>query len=453
MKKNNLRYYLETFGCQMNASDSEVIRGALEESGYTATGTPGDADILLLNTCTVRNHAEVRAIGRLTDLYRYKKANRVKCIGLLGCIAQQYGGKIAQIAPRIDIVLGTDKYRELPRILDEFFRGTGEKTYRNVRLDRREMYDGITPRRVSKTSAWVPVMRGCDRFCTYCIVPYVRGRERSRDIKEILDCVSAIADQGIPEIVLLGQNVNAYEWNSIDFPELLRRISRIHGIQRIRFITSHPLKVTRELIGVMKNHPQICNSLHLPLQSGSDRILRAMNRGYTRGEYLEKIDRLRSEIPGISISTDLMVGFPGETEDDYAQTVRVTREVEFDDAYMYRFSRREGTKAATYPDQIDTEIASRRLRDLIEIQKKIKVRKNRGLLGSVLTVLVEDVAKKGENMYLARTESNKMVVFRGNGDCVGSLLQIRITGSTGATLIGELDSVEAVRNSPCFDKR
>ncbi len=449
MKSNNLKYYLETFGCQMNASDSEIIRGELEEAGYAATDSPGDADILLLNTCTVRNHAEVRAIGRLTDLYRHKKAKRVKCIGLLGCIAQQYGERISSIAPWIDLVLGTDNYRELPRILDEFFRGPGE-VYRNVRLNRGEMYDGITPRRESRTSAWVPVMRGCDRFCTYCIVPYVRGRERSRNVDDILESVLAIADQGIPEIVLLGQNVNAYQWNSIDFPELLRRISRIQGIRRIRFITSHPLKITGELIGVMKDHPQICNSLHLPLQSGSDRILKAMNRGYTMGQYLEKIDRLRHEIPGISISTDLMVGFPGETEDDYAQTIRVTKDIEFDDAYMYMFSRREGTRAANYPDQIDTETASRRLSELIEIQKEIKVRKNRTLTGSVLTVLVEDVAKKGENMYLARTESNKMVVFRGNGDCVGSLLRIRITDSKGATLIGELEDVETGRNNPCL---
>jgi tRNA-2-methylthio-N6-dimethylallyladenosine synthase len=436
-----MRYYLETFGCQMNSSDSEIIRGSLEETGYEPVESPDRAEIILLNTCAVREHAEVRAIGRLTDLYRYKKNGQGRILGILGCIAQQYGGEMRSIVPGIDIVVGPDNYRELPGILGDILRGDRD-SYQKVRLDRSEMYDGIRPRRINDVTAWVQVMRGCDRFCSYCIVPYVRGRERSRNFNEILEEVAEIVSSEICEIVLLGQNVNAYNHNGIDFPELLRRLSRVDGIRRVRFITSHPLNITKELVGVIRDRPSICKALHLPLQSGSDRVLNAMNRGYTLSEYREKIDLLRHEIADIALSTDLMVGFPGESENDFFETIEAAKKIEFDNAYMFKYSPRKGTRAAELSDQVDHEVASGRLSKLISFQREITAKKNRELVGLILPVLVEGVAKKGDGMFLARTEGDKMVVFRGNGGSVGSLLNVRVVDMTGTTLIGELCDVQ-----------
>jgi tRNA-2-methylthio-N6-dimethylallyladenosine synthase len=436
-----MRYYLETFGCQMNSSDSEIIRGSLEETGYEPVESPDRAEIILLNTCAVREHAEVRAIGRLTDLYRYKKNGQGRILGILGCIAQQYGGEMRSIVPGIDIVVGPDNYRELPGILGDILRGDRD-SYQKVRLDRSEMYDGIRPRRINDVTAWVQVMRGCDRFCSYCIVPYVRGRERSRNFNEILEEVAEIVSSEICEIVLLGQNVNAYNHNGIDFSELLRRLSRVDGIRRVRFITSHPLNITKELVGVIRDRPSICKALHLPLQSGSDRVLNAMNRGYTLSEYREKIDLLRHEIPDIALSTDLMVGFPGESENDFFETIEAAKKIEFDNAYMFKYSPRKGTRAAELSDQVDHEVASGRLSKLISFQREITAKKNRELVGLILPVLVEGVAKKGDGMFLARTEGDKMVVFRGNGGSVGSLLNVRVVDMTGTTLIGELCDVQ-----------
>ncbi len=436
-----MRYYLETFGCQMNSSDSEIIRGSLEESGYEPVESPDKAEIILLNTCAVREHAEARAIGRLTDLYRYRKNGRGRILGILGCIAQQYGGKMTSIVPGIDLVVGPDNYRELPGILGDILHGNRD-SYQKVQLDRGEMYDGIRPRRISDVTAWVQVMRGCDRFCSYCIVPYVRGRERSRNINEILEEVLGIVSNEIREIVLLGQNVNAYNHNGVDFTELLRRLSRVDGLRRVRFITSHPLNITEELVGVIRERPAICKALHLPLQSGSDRVLNAMNRGYALGEYREKINLLRREIPDIALSTDLMVGFPGESENDFLETIEAVKKIEFDNAYMFKYSPRKGTRAAEFPDQVDHEVASGRLSRLIGIQREITAKKNRELVGLILPVLVEGVAKKGEGMFLARTDGDKMVVFRGNGGSVGSLLNVRVVDTTGTTLIGELCDVK-----------
>jgi len=431
-----MRYYLETFGCQMNLSDSEIIRGMLEDSGHRPTESPGDADIILLNTCSVREHAEVRAIGRLTDLYRYRKYGQGKVLGMLGCIAQHHGQDSDALPSWIDIVLGPDNYRDLPRLIEGIVDSRLRK-YRHTRLDRGEFYGEIRPRRMGKASAWIQVMRGCDRFCSYCIVPYVRGRERSRDVDGILEEVISAAKDGIPEVVLIGQNVNAYSFQGIDFADLLRQVARVPGIHRVRFLTSHPVNFTEKLLSTMKDHPSICKSLHLPLQSGSGRILTAMNRGYTIEEYLEKVRGLRREIPEVSLSTDLMVGFPGETEEDFGKTLDAVREVEFDHAFMFRYSPRRGTKAAKSPDQVDSEIASVRLSRLISIQKGITEKKNWKMVGSVVRVLVEGRARRGGGMVLARTEGYKKVVFKGNGEKPGSFQCVEIVGSTGATLIGE----------------
>jgi tRNA-2-methylthio-N6-dimethylallyladenosine synthase len=437
-----MKCYLETFGCQMNMSDSEVVRGHLESHGFVMVDAPEDADVLLLNTCSIREHAEVRALGRLTDLYRHKRYGRGRILGVLGCVAQHHAKRIPEMLPGVDLVLGPDNYRDLPAALHRLAGGR-RGVFRRARLDRRETYDGIRPRRRRGASAWVQVMRGCDRFCAYCIVPYVRGRERSRDVRSVLSEVEAAVLDGIPEVVLLGQNVNAYAWRGVGFPELLRRTARVPGIRRVRFMTSHPVNFTPETIAAMRDSGPVCNALHLPLQSGSDRILRAMNREYTVEEYIRKIDRLRAELPDVSLSTDLMVGFPGESESDFRMTLDVVRRIEFDSAYMFRYSPRRGTKAASYPGQVPDRVASNRLAELIAVQKEITARRFRCMVGSEVQVLVEGSARRGEGMLLARTEGDKTVVFPGRGEAVGTFLQIRIIDSTGATLIGE--RTDAVR--------
>ncbi len=431
-----MTYYIETLGCQMNSSDSEIIRGSLEGNGFVWVESPDEADILLLNTCAVREHAERRAIGRISSLRHYKKGGRGRVLGVLGCMAQHYGMKLMSVIQGVDLVMGPDRYRDLPGVLRSLVNGDTE-AYGGIRPDSCEMYDGITPRRTARTSAWIPIMRGCDRFCSYCIVPYVRGRERSRYWREVLKEVAEVVEGGVPEVVFLGQNVSSYANGGVDFPGLLRKVMETPGLKRIRFITSHPLNITNDLIQVMKESPVICNSLHLPLQSGSERILRTMNRGYTLSDYRERITRLREAIPGIAISTDLMVGFPGESEEDFQQTLNAVRDIEFDSAYQFKYSPRTGTRAASFPDQIPEDVASSRLTKLIDLQREITARRNRALVGSIVQVLIEGRAKRGDGMFLARTEGNKMIVFRGNGDRIGSFRQVRIVGTTGATLVGE----------------
>ncbi len=432
-----MKYYLETFGCQMNSSDSEIIRGRLESAGFEKIEDPGEADVLLVNTCSIREHAEIRAIGRLSDLYRFRKSGKGKVLGVLGCIPQHYGGRLLKMAPWVDLAMGPDNYRDLPGAIRSIIRGE-VGLHRTMELDRRENYDGIKPVRENGASAWIQVMRGCDRFCSYCVVPYVRGRERSRDPREILEDASSVTRGGTPEIVLIGQNVNAYSFEGVDFPELLRRVSGVRGLRRLRFITSHPLDFSEELISVVRDTPAICKAIHLPLQSGSNRVLKAMNRGYTVEDYTAKVDTLRREIPSVSISTDLMVGFPGETEDDFLSTIEAVENIGFDNAYTYKYSRRKWTKASRYPDQVDPAVGSERLSRLIEVQREITVKINRALVGSELEVLVEGRAKKGKDMLLARTEGDKMVVFRGNGQPAGSLHRVRIVDIKGTTLVGKL---------------
>jgi len=422
----------------MNQSDSEIIKGSLEEYGYEIVQDPGEADVLLLNTCSVREHAEVRAIGRLTDIYRHKGYGRGKVLGILGCVAQHHGGKISERAPGVDLIMGPDNYRELPRILEEIVEGRLE-TFEIARLDRKEMYDGMKPKRASRTSAWIQVMRGCDRFCSYCIVPYVRGRERSRETEEIIDEVTTAAGDGIPEVILLGQNVNSYSYGDVDFAALLRKVSEVSGIHRVRFMTSHPIDFSEEIISVMKECPVICNALHLPLQSGSARVLKAMERGYTVEEYCGKIERLRDAIPDVTLTTDLMVGFPGETEDDFRLTMETVERIRFDSAFMFKYSSRKGTKAANYPGRVAPQVAAARLSELIDLQKGITTARNSAMVGKTLTVILEGRARKGDGMLLARTEGDKMVILRGNdGERPGSLLDVTIVDTTGATLIGEL---------------
>jgi tRNA-2-methylthio-N6-dimethylallyladenosine synthase len=450
--------YIETYGCQMNVNDTELMHGILTDAGYSEAAGPEDADVILVNTCAIREHAEQRVIGRVGQLQQFREGRPDLVIGVTGCMAQRLGPALLDRAGGVDLVMGPDAYRTLPSALAAL-RTRGKRTD-SVQLpvlgaatvsaspsgnglavldfDPFENYEGITPRRTSAVSAWVPVQRGCNYRCTYCIVPYVRGDEKNRDPREILAEVRGLAEAGVPEVVLLGQTVNSYEHGDWDFPRLLREVARVDGIRRVRFTSPHPNDFTRELVTVMAEEPNVCNQLHLPVQSGHDRTLRRMLRRYTVDQYRERIRWVREAIPEIALSTDIIVAFPGETNEEYEATLDLVREIRFDDAFMYRYSPRDGTPATRLPaDQwIPDGVARERLERLIELHRGIQLEINLGDVGRVESVLVEREAKRGG--LQGRTEGNKVVVFDGAPDLVGRFVPVRIVSTTGATFAGTL---------------
>jgi tRNA-2-methylthio-N6-dimethylallyladenosine synthase len=448
--------FIETYGCQMNISDTELMHGILAEEGYAPADRPEDADVILVNTCAIRDHAEQRVLGRVGQLQQYREGRPGLVIGVTGCMAQRMGGDLLGQAGGVDLVMGPDSYRNLPKALAELHararpgsRGLalpvlgGKPSSRGGGLtvldfDPFENYEGIAPRRTSEVSAWVPIQRGCNYRCTYCIVPYVRGDEKNRHPEQILEEVRGLAAAGVPEVVLLGQTVNSYEHGAWTFPTLLRAVARIDGIRRVRFTSPHPNDFTRELVEVMAEEPNVCNQLHLPVQSGHDRTLKRMLRRYTVEGYLEKIGWVRDAIPGIALSTDVIVAFPGETEEEYEATLELMRRVRFDDAFLYRYSPREGTPATRLPAEefIPDETGQRRLEKLIELHREIQLEINRGEVGSVVEVLVEREARRGG--LQGRTAGNKVVVFEGSTDLIGSFADVRLVSTTGATFGGEL---------------
>jgi tRNA-2-methylthio-N6-dimethylallyladenosine synthase len=446
--------YIETYGCQMNVSDAELMFGILAEGGYGVADRPEDADVILVNTCAIRDHAEQRVIGRVGQLQQHRETRPDLIIGVTGCMAQRLGEDLLGMAGGIDLVMGPDAYRQLPAAI-EAVRPAARRSGRPLPViggkaaatpdgltvlsfDPFENYEGIAPRRVSHVSAWVPVQRGCNYRCTYCIVPYVRGDEKNRAPDEILAEVRSLADTGIPEVVLLGQTVNSYRSGDWNFPRLLRAVARVPGIRRVRFTSPHPNDFTRELVTVMADEPNVCRQLHLPVQSGHDRTLKRMLRRYTVAEYLEKIAWVREAIPNIALSTDVIVAFPGETDEEFEATLQLMRDVRYDDAFMYRYSPRKGTPATRIPpDQfIEEDIGRARLEELIRIQREIQLRVNREELGSVVEVLVEKEAKRGG--LQGRTVANKVVVFDGDAAWIGRFIDVRLTSTTGATFLGSV---------------
>jgi tRNA-2-methylthio-N6-dimethylallyladenosine synthase len=457
------RAYIETYGCQMNISDTELMHGILAEKGYTAAESPEDADVILVNTCAVRDHAEQRVLGRVGQLQQYREGKPGVVIGVTGCMAERMGDDLLSRAGGVDLVMGPDGYRRLPEVLDTL--GRKEPRARNPRaslpvmgaapaaggltvlgFDPFENYEGVAPRRTSAVSAWVPVQRGCNYRCTYCIVPYVRGDEKNRSAHEILSEVRTLAEQGVPEITLLGQTVNSYRWEEWSFPRLLREVARVEGVRRVRFTSPHPNDFTRDLVAVMAEEPAVCKQLHLPVQSGHNRTLKRMLRRYTVEEYREKIEWVREAIPGIALSTDVIVGFPGETEEEYEATLELMREVRYDDAYMYRYSPRDGTPATRLPrDQfVADDVAQARLERLIETHRAIQLEINRAEVGRVVEVLVEKEARRGG--LQGRTDSNKVVTFEGPATLVGGFATVRLTATSGSTFTGALegDAVQRV---------
>lgn len=444
------RAYVETYGCQMNISDSELMEGILEESGYDIVDAPEDADVVLVNTCAIREHAEKRVLGRVSQLNGLKRENPDLVIAVTGCMAQRMGEKLLREAPYVQLVVGPDGYRSLPETLAKLdvgadvglSHGIGKAGRKGrqlavLTLDMDENYQGLEQRRSEGPSAWIPIQRGCDHRCTFCIVPYVRGGEKNRSAKDVVAEVRRLAESGVTEVTLLGQTVNSYLWEGVDFPHLLRDVARVDGIRRVRFTSPHPNDVSDELVEVMAAEPAVCEHLHLPAQSGNDRTLKRMLRRYTVGYLLEKVSLVREAMPGIALSTDIIVAFPGETEDEFRDTLDLMRTVRFDEAFTYKYSLRAGTPATRLPaeDFIGGDEAQARLVELIEVSRAIQSEINQAEVGRIDEVLIEAEARD-RGQVRGRTRRNKVVVFDGEVARVGEYTHVALERTTGATFAG-----------------
>ena len=420
----------------MNVSDTELVETLLKKQGHQKVTNPDAADILFVNTCSIREHAEDKVHSLLGRYNLLKRENPSMIIGVLGCMAQSLKHDILENKPYVDIVLGPDSYRRLPKILKRH--QTDEKSTVDTKLSKYEVYDDLFPHRKDGINAWVTIMRGCDKFCTFCIVPFTRGRERSRSVSGITREVSKAVNQGFSEITLLGQNVNSYDFEGIKFPELLRSVAEIPGVQRIRYTSPHPQDINEELLEVMQKYKNICNYIHLPLQAGSNRILKRMNRTYTKEHFIELALKIRDYLPGVGISTDIIVGFPGETDDDFEDTINVMNKVNFDSAYTFKYSPRKGTKATEYDDQVKESIKQDRLSRVIDLQKSHTLLRNEVYVGNIENILIEKQSKKNKSMWTGRTDSNKWVVFDKSGYSVNDIVPVLITESRGITLHGKI---------------
>jgi tRNA-2-methylthio-N6-dimethylallyladenosine synthase len=436
--------YIETFGCQMNVSDSEVVVSILHDIGIGMTGDISLADIILINTCSIRENAEQRVWGRLDVFKQIKRKKPGLIVGVIGCMAERLKEKFLEKERLVDIITGPDAYRQLPSLLQEA--ESGQQAI-DVLLSSEETYADISPVRTDKNqvSAFVSIMRGCNNFCSYCVVPHTRGEERSRDPRSIYREIAELSDQGYKEVTLLGQNVNSYKWEGKtgsdiqNFAQLLDQVALRQKNMRIRFSTSHPKDISNELLHVISNHTNICRHIHLPAQSGSNRILKLMKRGYTMEEYLEKVASIRSIIQGCSISTDIIAGFCTETEDDHKQTLNLMEEAGYDFAYMFKYSERHGTEAAEkLSDDVPDETKSRRLSEIIALQGTLSSRSKEADIGKTFEVLIEGTSKKSESELFGRTSQNKVAVFPGNGHKAGDTVDVLITRATPATLIGKI---------------
>lgn len=435
MIKNLQTYHIETYGCQMNVYDSELVAGLLEKSGYLPADDFRTADVIFLNTCSIRDNAEETVHRKLENIAYLKQENPKKLIGVLGCMAQNMKDDLMEAKPYVDIILGPDSYRIIPEILAA--RNTTNGHIVDTKLSKFEVYEDLFPTRHSGVNAWVSIMRGCDKFCTFCIVPFTRGRERSRSMDNIVEEVKNCISQGFSEVTLLGQNVNSYRTPEGAFPELMEVVAQVDGVKRIRYTSPHPRDVDDHLLQVMAEYPNICNHIHLPLQAGSDRILKRMNRTYTQQEYLELCDKIKSYLPNCSITTDIIVGFPGETDEEFKDTVKVAESVEYNNAFMFKYSPRPGTKAAEYTDQVEEEVKQKRLEEYIVLQKSLTLKKNREKIGQELMVLIEKESKKSKDQWAGRTEGNTWVIFDKSGENVKDIVPVAITDAQGVTLFGQ----------------
>lgn len=437
----NKRIYIETYGCQMNVVDSEVIFSIMRKEGYERTANMDEADIILANTCSVRDNAEQRIWGRLEVFRKQKESRPGVIVGIVGCMAERLKDQLTKTG-KVDLVAGPDTYRTIPDMVKEITPGNPAI---NVLLSREETYADIVPVRTDKNgvSAFISIMRGCNNVCSYCVVPYTRGAERSRDPETILSEARDVFSKGYKEVTLLGQNVDSYLWKDgekvVDFADLLAAVAKIDPSMRVRFATNHPKDISDKLIETMAAHRNICDHIHLPVQSGSDRMLEKMRRRYTREWYMDRVRKIREILPGCGITTDVIAGFCSETEEDHQATLSLFREAAFDYAYMFCYSERPGTIAArNYPDDVPQEVKTRRLNEIIELQNQLSLESNRRDVGKVFEVLVEGPSKRNPEELCGRTGSDKMCVFPGLGHKAGDYVRVNVTDCTSATLLGTI---------------
>jgi tRNA-2-methylthio-N6-dimethylallyladenosine synthase len=431
--------YIETYGCQMNVSDSELMLGKLIESGYDSVAEPDGADVILINTCAIREHAEQRVIGRIGEMKSRMKQGAV--VGVTGCMAQRLGGQLLERAKHVSLVIGPDGYRDLPSLIEGARRGVRTTA---TDFDLEEHYEDFTPRRFEGVKAWIPVQRGCDYRCTYCIVPTTRGPERSRRLAEVVRETESVVASGISEILLLGQTVNSYFDGEHDFADLVRAVGGVSGVKRLRFTSPHPNDFSDRVVRALAETESVCEHVHLPMQSGSTRTLKRMLRRYTREKYMECVSQLRAAIPDLSLTTDIIVGFPGETEADFLETLTAVEAVGFDDAYTFKFSPRDGTPATRFPvdESVADDVASDRLARLIASVRGGTRERNVKLLGHRREVLVEKAARRG-GLLQSRTRDFKVVMIPGDASLIGRYLNVELTGTTGSTFLGQVVSGRA----------
>lgn len=424
------RFYIETYGCQMNEYDSEILSGILQAHDYELCSSAEEADIILLNTCSVRDHAELKIHSRLGELKHLKDKNPNIKLGVVGCMAQNLKKDLMENKPYVNIILGPDSYRHIIELLD-----SEKKHVIDTRLSKFEVYDGLFPARQEGINAWISIMRGCNKFCSYCIVPFTRGRERSRSIEGIVEEAKRSIDQGFAEITLLGQNVNSFDYEGNKFPALLEALVKVDGLKRLRYTSPHPQDVDEELMRVHADYkPLIANHIHLPLQAGSDNVLKAMNRTYSQEHYLKLVDMIKKFVPDMGITTDIIVGFPGETEADYRETLKVMEYVKYDSAYTFKYSPRPYTKAYKMEDSVSEAEKAARLTELINLQKKHTLERFKAMIGKDVEVLVESRSKKRENEMRGRTSCNKIVIFPKLNYKPKDLVKLKITDAQGVTL-------------------
>jgi tRNA-2-methylthio-N6-dimethylallyladenosine synthase len=424
----------------MNVADSELVEGILNKIGMQKTTVVDDADAIFLNTCAIRENAESKIHSRLGNLYKLKLNKPELIIGVLGCMAQNLKDDLLKNKPYVDIILGPDSYRNIPMLINRH--NLDKKSIVDTKLSRFEVYENMFPKRGDTFNAWVSIMRGCDKFCTFCIVPFTRGRERSRSIDSIVQEIQRAVSDGFAEITLLGQNVNSYNFEEKDFADLLLEVSNIDGVKRIRYTSPHPQDINEKLLEVMASRENICNYIHFPLQSGSNKILEKMNRTYSKEHFIYMVEKIREIIPNCGLSTDIIVGFPGETDDDFRDTLQVMNEVKFNSAFTFKYSPRPYTKAAQFSDQIEETIKKERLDELIKLQKKHTLEHNLAKIGTFQKILIEKESKKSINHWAGRTDSNEWVIVDKNNNNIKDIIPVEITNATGVILHGkQIESV------------
>jgi tRNA-2-methylthio-N6-dimethylallyladenosine synthase len=430
------KIYIETYGCQMNVSDSEIVTSILKSNNHEFTTEVDKADVVLLNTCSIRENAEKKILGRLSSFQNLKARKPDLQVGVLGCMAEHQGSNIVKESPIVNLVVGPDQYRKLPELID---REVAENTPAyELDLSKFETYSDIYPSRKEGVSGWVTITRGCNNFCTYCVVPYTRGRERSRSVKEIIDEAKKLLDEGYKEVYLLGQNVNSYKYEDYDFADLLENVAKIDGLQRLKFITSHPKDFNEKLVDVIAENSNISRYIHLPFQAGSDRILKKMNRRHKIDEYFRKVDYIKKQLPDVGLSTDIIVGYPTETEVEFQNTLDVVNEVKFDSAFVFKYSPREGTKAyKLHHDDIPDEEKVRRLMETDKRVRELAFENYKKILGTEQEILIESISKKNENEFIGKIDRGLPAVVEKGNFSVGDFAKVKITDNRTFTLVGE----------------